>query len=96
MVYEEQIGHNAWHFRRKFATPLLPSISAHVCTASPPPRQNHRVKEYRADPHTSHKIEQKTVFLQIGQYGDQKMQNFMLIPNLKTKLRKKVQIKSYF
>ena len=27
--------------------PLLPSISAHVCTASPPPRQNHRVKEYR-------------------------------------------------
>ena len=42
-----QIGYSACHFRRKFAPPLLPSISTHVCTASPPPRLNHRVKEYR-------------------------------------------------
>ena len=38
----------------------------------------------------SHKIEQKTVFLQIGQYGYQKMQNFKLIPNPKTKFKKKI------
>ena len=44
----------------------------------------------------SHKIEQETFFLHIGQYGYQKTQNFMLIPNLKTKLRKSALIKSYF
>jgi len=33
---------------------------------------------------------------QIGQYGYQKSQNVMLIPNLKMKLRKSTPIKSYF
>ena len=33
---------------------------------------------------------------QIGQYGYQKTQNFMLIPNLRMKLRKSAPIKSYF
>ncbi len=37
----------------------------------------------------------KSFFLQIGQYGYQKMQYFMLIPNLKTKFKKSVQLKSY-
>ena len=46
--------------------------------------------------HISHKIEKETFFLHIGQYGYQKTQNFMLIPNLKTKLRKSALIKSYF
>ena len=35
-----------------------------------------------------HKRLQKTFFLQIGQYGYQKRQNCMLIPNPKTKLKK--------
>ena len=34
-------------------------------------------------------------FSQVGQYGYQKTQNFMLIPNLKMKLRKIEPIKSY-
>ena len=37
----------------------------------------------------------KSFFLQIGQYGYEKMQNFMLIPNLKTKFKKSVPLKSY-
>ena len=37
----------------------------------------------------------KAFFLQIGQYGYQKMQNFMLIPNLKMKFKKSVPLKSY-
>ena len=44
----------------------------------------------------SHKIEQETFFLHIGHYGHQETQNFMLIQNLKTKLRKSALIKSYF
>ena len=43
-----------------------------------------------------HKIEQETFFLHLGQYGYQKTQNVMLIPNLKTKLRKSAPIKSYY
>ena len=35
-------------------------------------------------------------FSQVGQYGYPKTQNFMLIPNLKMKLRKSAPIKSYF
>ena len=38
----------------------------------------------------------KFFFPQIGQYGYQKTQNFMLIPNLKIKLRKSEPIKSNF
>jgi hypothetical protein len=34
-------------------------------------------------------------FLQTGQYGNKKMQNIMLIPNLKTKFKKSVLLKSY-
>ena len=30
-------------FYKKIHALLLPSISVHVCTASPPPRQKHRV-----------------------------------------------------
>ena len=41
-------------------------------------------------------IQTKTFFPHIGQYGYQKTQNFMLIPNLKMKLRKSALIKSYF
>ena len=41
------------------------------------------------------KIQAKFFFPQIGQYGYQKTQNFMLIPNLKMKLRKSTPIKSY-
>jgi len=37
----------------------------------------------------------KTFYPHIGQYGYQKTQNFMLIPNLKMKLRKSAPIKSY-
>ena len=88
-----QIGHNAWHFRRKFAPPLLPSISVHVCTASPRRRQNHRVKEYRL--HNIFLNRAENFFLQIGQYGYLKMQNLTLIPNPKAKFKNNTQPKSY-
>ena len=64
---DEEIGLSAWHFRRKFTPPLLPSISAHVCTASPPPRKNHRVKEYRL--HNIFFIELKTFFFKYVNMG---------------------------
>ena len=89
-----QIGRSAWHFRRKFAPPLLPSISAYVCTASPPPRQNHRVKEYRVPNIFFNRAE--NFFLQIGQYGYLKMQNFTRIPNPKAKIKKKHSTKKLF
>ena len=37
---------------------------------------------------SQHTVHPKTFYPQIGQNGYQKMQNFMLIPNLKMKLRK--------
>ena len=90
-------------FEEKSRPPLLPSISAHVRlyvpTASPSHRPNHINSRNRADAHRvliSHKIQQKTFFLQLGQNGYQKTQNFTLIPNPKTKFRKSAPIKIYF
>ena len=40
-------------------------------------------------------ILEKIISVKIGQNGYQNAQNFILIPNLKTKLRKRAQIKIY-
>ena len=88
----KQIGHSAWHFRRKFAPPLLPSISAHVhmyCvspTETKPQSKGVYFFLNRAE----------NFFLQIGQYGYLKIHNFILIPNLKAKFKKKHSTKKLF
>ena len=70
-----QIGHCAWHFRRNFAFPLSYPASMHLYVLRLPHRDKiteiRSIELIRTLP-ISHKIEQKTFFPPIGQYGYQR------------------------
>ena len=78
--------------------PLLPSISAHVCTDLPHRDKTTEIRSIELI-HTlpiSYKIEQKTVFLQICQYGYQKPQNFNATSKSEDEIEKKSNNKKLF
>ena len=85
------------HLKKSCVPPSYPVFLRMYVLRLPHPDETTEIRsiELRHTVPISHKIEQETFFLHIGQYGYQKTQNFMLILNLKTKLNKSALIKSY-